>query len=1114
MSLLQLDLLDEAESSPELLYNNLPPSSPPLPSLLEGFQLYRLSSSPTTPKPPAEPDRPIVALPARPVDNDQDAQYSTDHVNESSPARTVADKRRKGWKKRHAANNTAKAKATTREGDVVGPFGIAVAEEEPSAADVEAQRRQTLEMALNCLLREGLSLGDLVLYVSDPSNKKGTERYQGLFSIPGRVEEVLDFWASSRNSRTGRQAVHGWAVSHVKHCLDEEGNAATRAKFLQARTMDIDPSFVLNFSLDQIRTQLTELCPTALDLFHAFSTTARQQKEQSSLSETRKRTLVTTQVVLALAARSQSNSYVRQVMGLYPTLTGTVKLPSGEELCAEDAEEGTPIPDSTNGTASGINDGPDPPQEQPEGAQAEESRNGIDAGREEAGVEAGAPSHVENDRERDGATTRGPGPGDDEQADARPSEGTSKLKSGLKRALGLLRLLSDSTMRVACGRARTHLLANVYDNINMMFKIAEQILGRSDSQQNGTCATAFELYGASLDDMKTADVLESFVKAPPLAIEDMLLSDQENVDLTARLEHTVLQIVAAYGGERFSRFRNQIDASMPVTEDKIPVHKTAIYPLPAMNIDESSTTGNADVLAKIYKNLTLDMNSPEFTRYVKVVSGDQLSIARIRSLVQNRAGHEALSRSFLWALCMPGLFHYKMAATHGLLELHYGTQSRSDPGSLVNHNASLNRKPIVLTSFPPFRTARDLIFVSLYARVLHCLLLVSGCDSLDYANTQVAQRVREKREEERRAWEAARQEQVPSQGPDDDDEKFVPKEGDEVFENAILYMRDGLVMREYNDAVKSGDSGRVVTVLKLWALAFRGSGRTKYAYEMLHLIHNLTHVWPASLRKIILQNWLVNPTGKPNAWVETIYQAHGSNASWEWLAMISPCVDILRRLVTQINAELGGRQGVKHTSPDLERDIKHLMDSLNDKDVYTEVPGRRIESDGPKSTCVPNAVGLGWTQLAGPLADFNVQLRRLQKRCTTVPLTGAPYTSAQPAVTVSAGAAVAPTAVPSSDASVLTAAQTLAHASTAPLDGDSNRGDRPTLNIDATLPTGLAPHSSSSVPVDPAAAEEEEYWSKFPWDDLDTEESSSDSFTLDSAADVALDMDDLCTLDE
>lgn len=42
-----------------------------------------------------------------------------------------------------------------------------------------------------------------------------------------------------------------------------------------------------------------------------------------------------------------------------------------------------------------------------------------------------------------------------------------------------------------------------------------------------------------------------------------------------------------------------------------------------------------------------------------------------------------------------------------------------------------------------------------------------------------------------------------------------------------------------NNAVKSGNSGRVVLVLKVRALSFRGNGCMKYAYEMLHLIHNL-----------------------------------------------------------------------------------------------------------------------------------------------------------------------------------------------------------------------------------------------------------------------------------
>ena len=57
-----------------------------------------------------------------------------------------------------------------------------------------------------------------------------------------------------------------------------------------------------------------------------------------------------------------------------------------------------------------------------------------------------------------------------------------------------------------------------------------------------------------------------------------------------------------------------------------------------------------------------------------------------------------------------------------------------NPGSLAFHNNLLDRKPIVLSSLPSFRECRDLAFVSLYSRVLHCLELVSETEDLsDYA---------------------------------------------------------------------------------------------------------------------------------------------------------------------------------------------------------------------------------------------------------------------------------------------------------------------------------------------------------------------------------------------
>jgi hypothetical protein len=74
------------------------------------------------------------------------------------------------------------------------------------------------------------------------------------------------------------------------------------------------------------------------------------------------------------------------------------------------------------------------------------------------------------------------------------------------------------------------------------------------------------------------------------------------------------------------------------------------------------------------------------------------------------------------------------------------------------------------------------------------------------------------------------------------------KASDMVFENAQLLLRDQLVSREFADAVKCGDSGRIALVLKIWACSFRGHGRSKYAHEMLHIIHNLTHVWTKGLR--------------------------------------------------------------------------------------------------------------------------------------------------------------------------------------------------------------------------------------------------------------------------
>lgn len=423
---------------------------------------------------------------------------------------------------------------------------------------------------------------------------------------------------------------------------------------------------------------------------------------------------------------------------------------------------------------------------------------------------------------------------------------------------GLLRRLSSACRKFVRTTFKQTPCGVVYDNINFSFNVAEQILGRTGTFENGTCATVIPLFDALLDDMKTCDYLKSYDEAPPLEVEDILLTADENAQYRHNLQGTVLRILVNQAPEHFGRFKSDVEKHHPPTSESITLHKTDIYPLPAMNIDESSTAGNADVMEAIMKEVKYDKSA----EYVQVVFGDQLSVAQKRSVANTRAGHDSLFESQLRDVAAPGFFHYQSASSGAVLITHWGDPSGwvDDPSSLHFHNTLLNRKPITLTSPPPYRTSRDLIFVSLYARIFYCLKLVSSYTTLkEYAATvtfdqlcthtaqiinnftesKVVIDLRQKREETGR---------IPESESPHKNRRFY--DGDMVFENAVLFMRDALILREFTDAIKAGDSGRLIVVLKTYALLLRGAGRTKYAHEILHLVHNLKYVWPKGLRYV------------------------------------------------------------------------------------------------------------------------------------------------------------------------------------------------------------------------------------------------------------------------
>ncbi|PSR76085.1 hypothetical protein PHLCEN_2v8691 [Hermanssonia centrifuga] len=123
-----------------------------------------------------------------------------------------------------------------------------------------------------------LTWGDIIEYILDPQHGKGQERWEGFFHSPRRVQQILNWWSSSRNSKTGRRTLQEWAVSYVAGAVGKEGHAATKNGLLQSRKMTVDELFAMGFDIKRLYGQLDAICPTITRVLHAFSTTAKQRQ--------------------------------------------------------------------------------------------------------------------------------------------------------------------------------------------------------------------------------------------------------------------------------------------------------------------------------------------------------------------------------------------------------------------------------------------------------------------------------------------------------------------------------------------------------------------------------------------------------------------------------------------------------------------------------------------------------------------------------------------------------------------------------------------------------------------------------------------------------------------
>ncbi|KAF9154366.1 hypothetical protein BGX20_004692 [Mortierella sp. AD010] len=308
-------------------------------------------------------------------------------------------------------------------------------------------------------------------------------------------------------------------------------------------------------------------------------------------------------------------------------------------------------------------------------------------------------------------------------------------------------------------------------------------------------------------------------------------------------------------------FKASVFAIHPINPLELGVTKA--FPLPLLPIDQSSIEGNLHIIETVMKDI-LKLPSHWFDDKDIIVAGDQLTVSRVKSVMELRKPDLTRFDRMEWAVPMFQLFHLQMILCKTIVATHMGESDK--PGSLGFSIARLGRKRVDIEK-AEYHASHEIVKHTFHAMV-------------------------------RRLWEVELK-----QRPDafvhglkaDEEMDVISKRAKDIYQryftdsekvasdygntdaNAALFLRDTTVYLELCAAIKAGDIGRIEEVLKLITVMFQAGGTKNYAGELMRLAYAIHHVWSKRTKETMLSSWLVNIKGARNSWHPAdLYQEHNN----------------------------------------------------------------------------------------------------------------------------------------------------------------------------------------------------------------------------------------------
>lgn len=280
-----------------------------------------------------------------------------------------------------------------------------------------------------------------------------------------------------------------------------------------------------------------------------------------------------------------------------------------------------------------------------------------------------------------------------------------------------------------------------YDNFDMDFKSWSPTIEKPGSTlKHATSALAFPLnHGVVPDDLKVSALMW---KSDPYNIRMLDVHRRpsytwmdclpEREPASSEGHSRTIRIIAWHFRhalvnycDGFSHYRSKL--GMPETINQIPVAKTSHIPCRSMDINQSTSDGQAQIIENILHQSQLGdpTDHPGVTdirEHVILWHGDLRTGELIELIRRSRSIESKEVRRLQFAVFVMGLFHLQMAASDAIWRMYIEPgATRKDPQGLYEQICKIRPHDSGrIASKPGFRLMHDIIHQCAYARMLDC----------------------------------------------------------------------------------------------------------------------------------------------------------------------------------------------------------------------------------------------------------------------------------------------------------------------------------------------------------------------------------------------------------